>query len=149
MKNAILERLKIIQSQESLTSEAVVRDASDVTSPLHDRFEWDNEIAGHKHRLAQARDLIGEFTYIATVAKQRIATREFTYVQTEYRTTSEVLKNPIDTAIVAQRLLGQIASLHARNMVIFEKYDGRFKSVCDKLKAAMAELEALSKDQAA
>ena len=41
-----------------LTPEIVVNVAHDPEHPLHDRFEWDDSIAGPKYRESQARRLI-------------------------------------------------------------------------------------------
>lgn len=41
-----------------LTPDAVVQEAKQLESPLHDCFEWDNKKAAHQHRLDQARGLI-------------------------------------------------------------------------------------------
>lgn len=41
-----------------LTPADVVEAARPVDAPLHDRFEWDDEIAGEAYRLEQARSLI-------------------------------------------------------------------------------------------
>lgn len=41
-----------------LTAEAIVRASAALDAPLHSRFEWDDEKAGHKHRLNQARNLV-------------------------------------------------------------------------------------------
>lgn len=41
-----------------LTARAVVAAARGKSSPLHKFFEWDDNIAGEKHRLAQAAELI-------------------------------------------------------------------------------------------
>lgn len=42
----------------SLTPAVVVEEATPEDAPLHNRFEWDDAVAGHKHRLDQARRLI-------------------------------------------------------------------------------------------
>ena len=54
---AELERIR----QENggiLKAEAVVESASDITSPLHDQFQWDDTKAAEEWRLQQARQLI-------------------------------------------------------------------------------------------
>lgn len=42
----------------SLTAEAIVTAAADEGNALHAYFDWDNAVAGHQHRLTQARCLI-------------------------------------------------------------------------------------------
>jgi hypothetical protein len=41
-----------------LTPVVVVEEASSESHPLHDRFEWDDSIAGHEYRVIQAGYLI-------------------------------------------------------------------------------------------
>lgn len=56
-----------------VTPEALVAAAADPLHPLHDLFEWRDDIAGHKHRLDQARTLIRSITYtIRTEDNKRI-----------------------------------------------------------------------------
>jgi hypothetical protein len=52
------ELLRIYEERGELTPSIVVEEAEDEESPLHDRFEWDNDKAAHEYRLAQARTLI-------------------------------------------------------------------------------------------
>ena len=49
---------KIEKQYGKLTNDLVLQDAEDENSPLHELFEWDNEVAGHKYRLQQATQLI-------------------------------------------------------------------------------------------
>lgn len=42
----------------ALTPQAVVNDARPDDAPLHDRFEWDDRVAGERYRVEQARELI-------------------------------------------------------------------------------------------
>lgn len=58
-QNLIRTRLaKILATEGTLTPDAVLKDAKSPKSPLHPEFEWDDSVAGHQHRVAQARDLI-------------------------------------------------------------------------------------------
>ena len=59
-RDAIRARLAQIETKHKgrLTPDAVVDDAKDKKSPLHDQFEWDDSKAAAAHRLAQARRLI-------------------------------------------------------------------------------------------
>lgn len=54
--NAEMDRLYKLHN--GLTPNLVVEAASNPSSILHEFFEWDNEKAGHAHRLQQARNLI-------------------------------------------------------------------------------------------
>lgn len=44
---------------ENVTPEDVVEDAKDKDAPYHLYFDWNNAVAAHKHRINQARKLIG------------------------------------------------------------------------------------------
>lgn len=48
----------IYRREGRLTPELVVDEATPEGAALHHRFEWDNNVAGHKYRLVQARELI-------------------------------------------------------------------------------------------
>ena len=52
------EELLKIEAKVGLTVEAVIEQAQDDKSPLHDFFDWDNNAAGVKWRKHQARLLI-------------------------------------------------------------------------------------------
>jgi hypothetical protein len=41
-----------------VTPDAVVADAKSTRHPWHNRFTWDDKIAGHRYRIGQARDQI-------------------------------------------------------------------------------------------
>lgn len=57
---AVAGHLDLLRRQAAgqLTPEKVVEDARHDNSPLHSFFEWDDSVAAHQHRLAQARGLI-------------------------------------------------------------------------------------------
>lgn len=57
---AIRDRLQALEldGKGRLTPEAVVEDARDPDSPLHDRFDWDTDRNAYQHLLTQARQLI-------------------------------------------------------------------------------------------
>lgn len=52
------ELLAIREQFGQLTPHNVVEAASAEDHPLHDRFEWNDDVAAHKYRLSQARQLI-------------------------------------------------------------------------------------------
>lgn len=59
MMDQIAKALQDIFDRDSvLKPSSVLKMAMKKSSPLHDRFEWDDAKAGHEHRLDQARRLI-------------------------------------------------------------------------------------------
>lgn len=55
-----------------LTPKIIIDDARSPDSPLHSEFTWDNEIAGEKHRLTEARELIRSVKLKVTVDSRMI-----------------------------------------------------------------------------
>jgi hypothetical protein len=70
-ENAILARLQSLEVVGRLTPDAIVADAQDEDSPLHECFEWDDSEAAHKFRLTQARGLL-ERMELAVTSKSHI-----------------------------------------------------------------------------
>jgi hypothetical protein len=52
------------ENGDVLTSAQIVEKAKPKNSPIHDFFEWDNDTAGEKYRLSQARYLIARIEII-------------------------------------------------------------------------------------
>lgn len=69
----------IYKTYGSVTRENVLEEASNPTHPLHDRFEWDDSIAAHEHRLEQARKLIQSVrvTIVPTGSSEPISVRAY------------------------------------------------------------------------
>lgn len=59
---AIGERLSAIEAAGRLTPDAVLHDARNPVSVLHNQFEWDDRKAAHKWRIEQAGYLIRSVT---------------------------------------------------------------------------------------
>lgn len=58
MSNLRDELLAIRSEHGQLTPAVIVEAATPGDHPLHNRFEWDDTVAGHKYRLQQAKQLI-------------------------------------------------------------------------------------------
>ncbi len=57
-EDAANELARIQNVYGKITPEVIVKEAGDITSPLHNYFEWDDEKAGHRWRVQQARILL-------------------------------------------------------------------------------------------
>lgn len=55
---------KVYDTHGKLTPAIVVDEASDPDHPLHNRFEWDDSIAGGKYRESQAAEMIRQITVV-------------------------------------------------------------------------------------
>ena len=73
---AVGEELERIRTANNglLTAAIVLQEASDLESPLHDQFTWDNDKAAEKHRLTEARRIIVSVQILNTpIGKPTIA----------------------------------------------------------------------------
>jgi hypothetical protein len=75
-KEIVAKRLAEIAGRNngSLTPDLVVKDAEDSSSPLHELFEWDDGIAGHKYRIEQARHVITSVRVVITTEHKAVST---------------------------------------------------------------------------
>lgn len=101
------ELMAIYQKEGALTPELVVETARDPGHPLHDKFEWDDEVAGERYRLAQARTLIRtvKIRYVSNSSDDVSApVRAWTSVKTPvgrvYEPTQEVVADPLKAQLV-------------------------------------------------
>lgn len=72
------ELASIYIDKGELTAEGVIESAENGDSALHDEFVWDDNEAGHKYRLQQARTLI---RFITTIKPKKTPMREWGYVK--------------------------------------------------------------------
>jgi hypothetical protein len=61
----------------NLTPEVVLEAAKDPASPLHSRFEWDDDVAAHKWRLEQARVLLRQTVFLVQIGETIIPLPSF------------------------------------------------------------------------
>ena len=92
-----------------LTPANVVDTARPAEHPLHDRFEWDNEVAGEAYRLEQARRLIRSVRVVYREADEKESARTvraFHAIRDEegtaYRPVEEVQESPLLTKLLLQ-----------------------------------------------
>lgn len=73
-RKAITERLQSIMERDRiLLVDAVIADAKNLDSPLHETFEWEDTQAAHKWRQEQARQLIRSVHVSVRVESHTIA----------------------------------------------------------------------------
>jgi hypothetical protein len=65
-----------------VTPELVVEDAKNEKSPLHNCFEWNNDKAGERYRIQQARSLLGSLVVDIIIVKESIEVRAFVNLKT-------------------------------------------------------------------
>lgn len=114
----------IYKQHGELTPQIVVDEARPQDAPLHDRFEWDDSIAGEKYRLVQAQQLIrvvrqeftspesGEKKFIRAFSSLHEASEDST--QQGYAPTEEILENEVTRKILLRNMERDIAVLKTR-----------------------------------
>lgn len=75
-KELVAKRLAEIAAANDgkLTPDLVVQDAEQSDSPLHELFEWDDGIAGHRYRIEQARQVITSVRVVITTEHKAVST---------------------------------------------------------------------------
>lgn len=97
---------QIHASHGRLTPALVVDEARSEDHPLHDRFEWDDGIAGEAYRRTQARELIRSVKISFRDSKGEPAKiRAFHAARwdgaaSSYKPTDEVIEDPVTAGIV-------------------------------------------------
>ena len=111
-----------------LTPQIVVDAARPVEHPLHERFEWNDKLAGEAYRLDQARRLIRSVrvTYREADEKEAARTvRAYHSVRdedgTSYRPLEEVQESPLLTKLLLQDMEREWKQL-MRRYGMFEEF---------------------------
>jgi len=99
------ELAKIHQQKQRLTAEAVVEAAAPASHPLHNRFEWDDSVAGHKYRLVQATELIRSVEVNFVVDETPIRVREWHAVRRDstYEPIGDVIEDEFSTQLMLRQ----------------------------------------------
>lgn len=72
-----------LESTVGLTAENVVNVSRDTLAPLHDEFEWDNDIAAESWRKRQAQNMIGNLSIVLAETEEEKATPIRAFFATE------------------------------------------------------------------
>lgn len=82
-KEMMVKELKFLEQQNGkLKPEDVVEYARDITSALHNRFTWDDSVAGYQWRLQQARQIISTVYVTVENRGKQVETRAWVNVDT-------------------------------------------------------------------
>lgn len=108
------------QKHGELTPQIVVDEARPKNSPLHNRFEWDDKVAGEAYRRVQAAELIRSvrITFADERTGERKSIRAFHSVREAgdaerggYAPTEEIVQDELATKILKQAFKREIADL--------------------------------------
>jgi hypothetical protein len=112
------EMLAIYAEHHTITRQLVVERASPPDAPLHDYFEWDDEVAGPEYRLIQAGHLIRSCRIrYRTSQGTEAEVRQFVSVRapntpSDYRLTTDV--DPITQRLILDQMRRELRSFRAR-----------------------------------
>ena len=114
--------LGIREKHGQLVPDLVVREAEPVDHPLHDRFEWDDAVAGPAYRRAQAHELIQSVRVVyrpADDVSPERTVRAFHAVRAEsgayvYETAEGVVRDPVAAAVLLRDMEREWQALKRR-----------------------------------
>jgi hypothetical protein len=98
----------------------VVETASDPDHVLHDEFDWDDSSAGHKHRLAQAQNLIKRYKVVIEKAEPAGPPRRYKVALFSkddqsnnggYAITTDMIADPVRAQTLLARLKSKALTL--------------------------------------
>ena len=132
-----------LESTVGLTAKSVVEASRDKTAPLHDEFEWDDEVAGEFWREHQARRMICNLTItVETEDKQELPIRAYVAIASKeesdkerplrYENISTVLRSEEKTNSLMDMAMKELMSFKKKYATI-EALAGVFREI-DKLK---------------
>lgn len=111
----------IYDEHRKLTPSLVVDLARNPAHPLHDRFEWNDKVAGEKYRLDQARQLIRTLRVVykeATEDEPARSTRAFHSIYADngrtYRPVEEVVQDPMARELLLREMARDWKSMKRR-----------------------------------
>ena len=104
-----------LQTLSEITPKNVVDLARNENSKLHNDFEWDNEIAGEKYRLSQAREMI-QLLAFEPIKENHEPTRvyQISSEKTVYKPVEIILKNVDEYQLLLKRALSELESFRKR-----------------------------------
>jgi hypothetical protein len=120
MSESVVAELTAIREQYgTLNPEVVVLVATDPNHPLHNRFEWDDAVAGHKHRLQQAGALLRVVKLPNDGSHPRdlrafVAVKGAEQGRADYVPTTEALSDPFTRALILRQMEREWKSMQQR-----------------------------------
>ena len=120
-----------------LTPQATEKAAQDPESPLHKHFEWNNEVAGYKFRIEQARSLIRSIHAVETKEKERPPMRAFLSIADKGGVSYRAVEEVLSSAELQRKVLEQAH----RDLIAFETRYRSLEDVCKLVREAREKLE--------
>lgn len=110
-----------LQTLREITPQNVVDLARSENSKLHNDFEWNNETAGEKYRLSQAREMIRLLVFEPNKeTHEPTRVYQITIEKTVYKPVEMILKNEDEYQILLKRALQELESFKKRYSTLVE-----------------------------
>lgn len=117
------------KNRGNLTAEAVVKAATPVSHPLHERFEWDDKKAGHEFRLQQAQQII-RYTVITIPGKSE-PVRAFVSLPDDRGAASEYQYREIVNVMKSETMRKQLLESARAEMHSFKRRYSELEELSD------------------
>ena len=108
------EELERIYKRDGIiTPEKVLEDNTEVGTPLHDCFEWDDTVAAYKYRVKQAKEIIQTIVTVSDSAPTLPPVRAFVSVSRDF--------HPIKTVLDDKEMKESLLSCAVSELKAFER----------------------------
>lgn len=110
-----------LQTLKEITPQNVVDLARNEGSKLHNDFEWDNEIAGEKYRLSQAREMIQLLAFEPKEeTHEPIRVYHISTEKSVYKPIEMIMKNEDEYQSLLKRALAELESFKKKYSTLVE-----------------------------
>jgi hypothetical protein len=123
------------QQKGRLTPPAVVEAARSNRHPLHQYFEWDNDVAAEAYRLDQARTLIRS---VAVVDDNEDSKPAYLSISDKAGTSYRAVEEVLDSA----ELQSAVLAAAERDLIAFEKRYRQLQDICEIISSARSKIAA-------
>lgn len=108
------EVFEMLEKSEGLTAETLLDVSRDKDSPLHNCFEWDNNLAAEQYRLIQARQMIRSLC-VEIVPEEKAVTRAyFKICDKGYEQTENILKVQAKRQSLLEQALAELKAFRRK-----------------------------------
>jgi len=110
-----------ISSLKEITPQNVVDLARNEDSTIHNDFEWNDEVAGEKYRIIQAREMIRNFSIIQENKKSEpVRAFQISTTVNEYKPVKIILRNEDEYQSLLKRALRELEAFKRRYNTLAE-----------------------------
>lgn len=128
---------KQLEDTVGLTADNLVNASRDESAPLHNEFEWDNEVAGERWRKQQARVMIASLVVQVEEIPEAPVVRAFVQVEEDspkYDSITVIMQDEDKTQALIRRAISELKAFERKYKDI-QQFAALFAEI-DKLVAA-------------